>query len=75
MKKNFDSLKRASNASYIIALVLTAFALFRYAHIHQLTPGFELMLFTMKFFAGIFLLSTSIFFLLFLLKKSLEKKK
>ena len=75
MKKFFPILKTAINVAYPPSLVITAFALFRYAYIAQLNPGFELMSFAMKFFVGIFLCSTGIFFVVVLLKSFLESKK
>ena len=52
--KQASAIKRATSLaftwSYLVSLLTSAVAIFYYAHLHQLVPGFTLMVFAMKFF-------------------------
>ncbi len=60
--------------SYLISLLISAAAIFRYAHIQQLKPGFILFSFAMKFFVFSFLLSWICLFIIFFVMAKFQKK-
>ena len=72
--KKASAVKRATSLaftwSYLVSLLASAVAIFYYAHLHQLGPGFTLMVFAMKFFVLFFLASwVCLFFIFFVFKK------
>ena len=62
MKQFFLLLKKSTVISYLLSLIITSIVVFRYAHISKLSPGFELMLFSMKTFLVVFFILLVIFF-------------
>ena len=64
--KHFALMKKALTFAYVFATIASMVAVFIYAHINELRPGFVLMSFTFKFFAVAALFIWLFFYLLFL---------
>ena len=74
--KQASAIKRATSLaftwSYLVSLLASAVAIFYYAHLHQLGPGFTLMVFAMKFFVLSFLASWICLFVTFFVFKNFQ---
>ena len=74
--KKASAVKRATSLaftwSYLVSLLASAVAIFYYAHLHQLGPGFTLMVFAMKFFVLSFLASWVCLFVIFFVFKHFQ---